>query len=83
VAEPFIKETKVTRETIGGRKLKPGPVTQAPVLEGFDCWFEARVVERMMKGDHTIFFGEVVEASIGNKDAQPLVLASTGWNYGG
>jgi len=83
VAEAFIKETKVTADTIGGRKYGAGPVTKAPILEGFPCWFEARVVERVTKGDHTIFVGEVVEASMKDKDATPLVLASTGLNYGG
>jgi len=83
VAETFIKETKVTADTIGGRKFTPGPATKAPILEGFPCWFEARVVERVTKGDHTIFIGEVVEASMKDKDASPLVLATTGMNYGG
>jgi flavin reductase (DIM6/NTAB) family NADH-FMN oxidoreductase RutF len=83
VAEAFIKETKFTADTIGGRKYAAGPATKSPILEGFACWFEARVVERVTKGDHTIFVGEVVEASMKEKDAAPLVLAATGWNYGG
>jgi len=83
VAEAFIKETKVTADTIGGRNYSAGPATRAPILEGFPCWFEARVVERVTKGDHTIFVGEVVEASMTDKDAAPLVLASTGLHYGG
>ena len=83
VAETFIKETKVTADTIGGRKFTPGPATKAPILEGFPCWFEARVVERVTKGDHTVFVAEVVEASMKDKDPSPLVLATTGMHYGG
>jgi flavin reductase (DIM6/NTAB) family NADH-FMN oxidoreductase RutF len=83
VAEAFIKETKVTADTIGGRKYSAGPATKAPILEGFSCWFDAKVVDRVTKGDHTVFVAEVVEASLKDRKAAPLVLATTGWNYGG
>jgi len=83
VAEAYIKETEVTAETIGGRKVSPGPATRAPILEGFACWFEARVVEKVTRGDHAVFVAEVVDASMKDPEAVPLVLASTGWNYGG
>jgi flavin reductase (DIM6/NTAB) family NADH-FMN oxidoreductase RutF len=83
LADAFIKETTFTADTIGGLKYAPGPVTSAPILEGFPCWFEARVVERVTKGDHTIFVGEIVGASMTDPGAAPLVLATTGMTYGG
>ena len=72
-----------TADTIGGRKYSAGPATKSPILEGFSCWLEAKVVDRVTKGDHTVFVAEVVEASMKDKDAAPLVLATTGWHYGG
>jgi flavin reductase (DIM6/NTAB) family NADH-FMN oxidoreductase RutF len=82
VAQAFIKPTEVTPTTIGGRAFTRG-ATGAPILDGFPCWLEARVVEGVTKGDHTVFVGEVVEAGHSDPNAAPLVLASTGWNYGG
>lgn len=83
VAGAFIKETVFTADTIGGRKYSAGPVTKAPILEGFSCWFEARVVEKVTRGDHSVFVAEVVDAAMKDPAAAPLVLSSTGWHYGG
>ena len=33
-------------------------------------------------GDHSIVVGKVTEAHI-NRDAEPLTMKETGWNYGG
>ncbi|HZE96581.1 MAG TPA: flavin reductase family protein [Planctomycetota bacterium] len=82
-AAAFIKETTFTADTIGGRKYAPGAVTKAPLLEGFPCWFEARVVGKLTKGDHSVFLAEVVDAAMKDASAAPLLLATTGWNYGG
>jgi flavin reductase (DIM6/NTAB) family NADH-FMN oxidoreductase RutF len=53
-----------------------------PVLKDALAYFECRVVERVGRGDHTIFVGEVVEAGV-QRDGDPLTLAETGFKYGG
>jgi flavin reductase (DIM6/NTAB) family NADH-FMN oxidoreductase RutF len=40
------------------------------------------VVGAVEHGDHTVFVGEVVGAAI-HREGEPLLLESTGWNYGG
>lgn len=83
VAGDFIKETPVTADTIGGRKFSAGPATRAPILEGFSCWFEAKVVEKVTRGDHSVFLAEVVDAVAKDAAVAPLALSATGWHYGG
>ena len=82
LAEAFTKPTKVEGGKIGGLGWKPG-ATGAPLLEGFAAWLEARVTDVVERGDHTIFVAEVVEAGLLDGAVEPLVLATTGWSYGG
>lgn len=89
LAESFTRPTEQTTTTIGGQSFSAGGATGAPILDGFSCWLEARVLESTSRGDHTVFTAEVV--SVGAKDsstelaasAAPLVLSSVGWHYGG
>ena len=81
LAESFTKPTKVEGDRIGGVAWKPG-TTGAPLLDGFSAWLEARVTDVIARGDHTVFVAEVIDAQM-MSDEQPLVLATTGWSYGG
>ena len=49
-----------------------------------DClgYVECKVVGSVEQGDHTVFVGEVVGAGI-HREGDPLLLETTGWNYGG
>jgi flavin reductase (DIM6/NTAB) family NADH-FMN oxidoreductase RutF len=62
---------------------EPGPVTGAPLLADLPAWLEARVTDRVDRGDHTVFVCEVVGAGLRDPDFKPLLLSSTPWNYGG
>jgi flavin reductase (DIM6/NTAB) family NADH-FMN oxidoreductase RutF len=62
---------------------EPGPVTGAPLLADLPAWLEARVTDRVDRGDHTVFVCEVVDAGLRDPDFKPLLLTSTPWNYGG
>jgi flavin reductase (DIM6/NTAB) family NADH-FMN oxidoreductase RutF len=53
-----------------------------PVLKDALAYFECRVVDRVARGDHTVFVAEVIEASV-QREAAPLTLAETGFKYGG
>jgi flavin reductase (DIM6/NTAB) family NADH-FMN oxidoreductase RutF len=45
-------------------------------------YVECRLVGTVEHGDHTVFVGEVVGAGL-HRQGEPLLLESTGWNYGG
>jgi flavin reductase (DIM6/NTAB) family NADH-FMN oxidoreductase RutF len=62
---------------------EPGPATGAPLLADLPAWLEARVTDRVDRGDHTVFVCEVVGAGLRDPDFKPLLLSSTPWNYGG
>lgn len=83
VAESFTRPTEQTATMIGGKAFKAGPATGSPILEGFTCWLEARVVDVTTPGDHSVFTAEVVGVGAEDASASPFVLASAGWNYGG
>ena len=53
-----------------------------PIIEECLGGLECEVVGNVSCGDHSIFVGEVKSAIL-HKDSEPLVLSSTGWNYGG
>lgn len=57
--------------------------TGAPILEDAIAWWECEVREVVEIGDHHVVIGEVVEAGVHDTEAAPLLLAETGWHYGG
>ena len=83
VASAFIKPTVVADGKIGGIPYSIAPATGMPLLEGFPAWLEARVVDTVKRGDHTLFIGEVVEVGASNIEVEPFTLAQAGWSYGG
>jgi len=83
LAESFTKPTAQTATTLGGQPFTPGTATGAPILEGFACWLEARVIDVAAHGDHAVFTAEVVNVGATDLTAMPFILASAGWHYGG
>ena len=66
-----------------GMAYESGPETGSPLLTDLPAWIEARVTDRVERGDHTVYVCEVVGAGRRESTFQPLLLASTSWNYGG
>lgn len=83
LAGAFIKPTVVADGKIGGLPYQAAPVTGMPLLDGFACWFEARVTEIVEPGDHALVIAEVVAVDASDAAAQPFTLAQAGWSYGG
>jgi flavin reductase (DIM6/NTAB) family NADH-FMN oxidoreductase RutF len=83
VAKAFFRSTTVEGDTLNGHRFEPGPATGCPLLVELPYWFEARVTDTVARGDHTVYVAEVVEAGVRDEDATPLLLRSTGMNYGG
>ncbi|KAA0236038.1 MAG: FMN reductase (NADH) RutF [Acidimicrobiales bacterium] len=83
VGKAFFRSTTVENGTINGHEFEPGPATGSPLLLETPYWFEARVLDSVKIGDHSVFVGEVIEAGVRDGSAQPLLLRDTGMNYGG
>ena len=83
LAATFFKPATVGDSTVNGYTYEPGLETGAPLLLDLPSWFEARVVDRVDKGDHSVLVAEVVAAGIRNPDARALALRETPWEYGG
>lgn len=70
---------------VGGR-LSSAPyrlgVLGLPLLDDALGGVECEVVGDVAAGDHTVFVGEVKSAVL-HQDGDPLLLAATGWTYGG
>ena len=71
------------RHRLPGMPYEPGPVTGVPLLADLPAWIEARVTDRVDRGDHTVFVCEVVGAGFRDPNFGPLLLSSTPWSYGG
>jgi flavin reductase (DIM6/NTAB) family NADH-FMN oxidoreductase RutF len=56
--------------------------TGCPIISDSLGYVECRVVGAIEHGDHTVFVGEVIAAGV-HREGDPLLLESTGWNYGG
>jgi flavin reductase (DIM6/NTAB) family NADH-FMN oxidoreductase RutF len=83
VAKAFFRTTKVEDGKLNGYAFEDGPETGSPLLVDLPYWWECRVSDTVLGGDHTIFVGEVVNAGVRNAEALPLNLRATGMNYGG
>ena len=81
LASAFFRHVEPEGDTIGGAAFHDG-ATGAPILDDVPAYLECRVVESLDAGDHTFFLADIVDAGVQN-DLPPLVMADTGWNYGG
>jgi flavin reductase (DIM6/NTAB) family NADH-FMN oxidoreductase RutF len=82
-AAAFFRSTQVEDGKLNGYAFEPGPETGAPLLTDLPAWFEARVIDTVKRGDHTVYVAEVVNAGLRDPEAEPMVLWDTGWSYGG
>ncbi len=83
IGKAFFRSTSVDGNTVNGHEFEPGPETGAPLIIACPWWFEARVTDTVARGDHTLFVAEVVGAGVRAEGRTPLLLRSTGMNYGG
>ncbi len=83
IGKAFFRTTKVEGDTLNGYRFEKGPETGSPLLVDLPYWFEGRVTDTVKRGDHTVYVGEVVSAGVRDETITPLLLRSTGMNYGG
>jgi flavin reductase (DIM6/NTAB) family NADH-FMN oxidoreductase RutF len=81
--------THAVINSIGGETFSEG-TTGGPVFDNVPAWIECNLVDTVERGDHSVFVGEVVNASVsmmpdGRLDEATLVLGDLGEKvfYGG
>lgn len=82
LAQNFFKPLHRVGNKFADIEFYPAPETGCPVIKDSLGYIECRLVGTVEHGDHTVFVGEVVGAQL-HREGQPLLLESTGWNYGG
>jgi flavin reductase (DIM6/NTAB) family NADH-FMN oxidoreductase RutF len=89
VAFAFFKSVEPEGQTLAGEPFRIGG-SGAPLLERAAARIECRLVQTVEKGDHSLFLGEVIEASLsaapaGRPDDATLALRDLGDSvfYGG
>ena len=81
----FVKFSKPAADdgtTLNGRAVRAA-TTGAPVFEEAIAWLDCAVRHRLDLGSHTLFVGEVVDASIRDDAARPASMNDTRMKYGG
>lgn len=56
--------------------------TGCPIFKDALSYFECKVTDRIEKGDHFIYIGEVINAGV-HREGDPLTMKETGFYYGG
>lgn len=59
-----------------------GEATGCPIIKDSLGYIECKLVGEVTQGDHTVYVGEVIASGI-HRDGNPLLLETTGWQYGG
>ncbi len=81
----FVKFSKPAVDdgsTLNGRAVHAA-TTGAPVFDEAIAWMDCAVRHRLDLGSHTLFVGEVVDASINNDEARTASMSDTRMKYGG
>jgi flavin reductase (DIM6/NTAB) family NADH-FMN oxidoreductase RutF len=81
LATSFFKGGTEENGKLNGYPFTPG-TTGSPVLTDPPAWFECRVLERFLRGDHTIFISEVVDAGVRSEE-DALTIRDAGFTYAG
>lgn len=56
--------------------------TGCPIITDSLGYIECKLVGSVEQGDHIVFVGEVIAAGV-HREGEPLILETTGWQYGG
>ena len=82
IAQKFFKHVEPVENTFAGIPFVPSPLLKFPVFPTMAGYLECRITDMVSRGDHVVVVAEVLEAELGKVNG-PLLLSSTGWNYGG
>jgi flavin reductase (DIM6/NTAB) family NADH-FMN oxidoreductase RutF len=81
LAGHFGRRSKTHPNKLQDMPWEPG-VTGVPLLPQALGHLECRIIGEIASGDHTVFIGEVIEASV-RRDGEPLTQRESGFRYFG
>ena len=82
LAQKFFKQQRRVGNKFEDVEFYPGAETGCPIISDSLGYVECKGGGAVDRGDHTVYVGEVVAAGV-HREGNPLLLESTGWNYGG
>lgn len=82
LAARFFKPKRRVGNKFEDVEFYEGEETGCPIIKDSLGYIECKVVDAVEHGDHTVYVGEVIGSGI-HREGEPLLLESTGWQYGG
>jgi flavin reductase (DIM6/NTAB) family NADH-FMN oxidoreductase RutF len=82
IAQKFFKHLEPQGKTLGGEAFEESPILKFPLFPGMAGHLECKVTGKVDQGDHVVVVAEVIGAEEGTLEG-PLLLSTTGWQYGG
>lgn len=82
LAANFFKPKRRVGNKFEDVEFYEGAETGCPIITDSLGYVECKVVGEVKQGDHTVYVGEVIGAGV-HREGAPLLLESTGWQYGG
>jgi flavin reductase (DIM6/NTAB) family NADH-FMN oxidoreductase RutF len=82
MAAKFFKPQSRVGNKFADVEFYEGEATGCPIISDSLGYIECKVIDSVEKGDHSVYVGEVIAAGI-HREGKPLLLESTGWQYGG
>ena len=82
MAAKFFKPQRRVGNKLEDVDFYEGTETGCPIISDSLGYVECKVVATVDQGDHTVFVAQVIGAGV-HREGEPLLLESTGWNYGG
>jgi flavin reductase (DIM6/NTAB) family NADH-FMN oxidoreductase RutF len=81
-AQKFFKHMEPRDGMLGEEPFQESPVLKFPLFQGMAGHIECKVTAKVDQGDHVVVVAEVIGAEEGTLEG-PLLLSTTGWQYGG
>ncbi len=82
VAKAYFGPAEAGHEKLKSVVTTPAPVTECPLIGGSVGFLDCKIVNEVVTGNHTVFFGEVVAAEL-DRDVKVLTNTSGKMRYFG
>lgn len=82
LAAQFLKPKRRVGNKFEDVEFFEGQETGCPIIKDSLGYIECKVVGAVEQGDHTVYVAEVIASGV-HREGDPLLLESTGWQYGG
>lgn len=83
VAKTYFGPAESGYDRLAGRTLVDSPATGTPLLAGSMGYLDCKVVNSVATGNHTLFIGEIMAASLEHDRGQVLATVNTKLHYTG